>query len=185
MKKYVLLFLCYCIFLQTAVFAKPSYTTQLNKGAKLLNEQKFTPAIESYTKAVRLAPENLQSRAGLANAYITRANVYYNKDKEFGKAANDYRSALYYIQCFKPVIEDEALEKLSSEAENKLNICYKKLHLKKNCESRFFIAELLEIAGVYPAAVYEYSQASKDNELAEKCNKNINELIKEMNRSKQ
>lgn len=180
MKKIVLFILCYCIFLQTYALAKPSCTTQLNKGAKQFNEQKYTPAIESYTKAVKLAPDNLQARVGLVNAYITRANVYYNKDKEFGKAANDYRCALYYIQYFKPVIEDAELEKLSFEAENKLNLCYKKLHFKKNGESRFIIAELLKIAGVYPGAVYEYNQASKDNNLTEKCNKNINELIKKI-----
>lgn len=180
MKKFILFILCYCIFLQTSVFAKPSYITPLNKGTKQLNEQKYTPAIESYTKAVKLAPDNLEVRVGLVNAYITRANIYFNKDKEFGKAANDYRCALYYIQNFKPELADSELEKLNIEAENKLNICYKKLHFKKNPESRLIIAELLKIAGVYPAAVYEYSQASKDKDLTEKCNKNINELIKKI-----
>lgn len=180
MNKIILFLLCYCMFLQTTVLAKPSYTTQLNKGTKQLKEQKYTPAIESYTKAVKLAPENLQARVGLANAYITRANIYYNRDKEFGKAANDYRCALYYILYFKPAIEDAELEKLNSEAENKLNVCYKKLHFKKNSETRFHIAGLLKIAEVYPAALYEYNQASKDKELTERCNKNINELIKKM-----
>lgn len=180
MKKIILFVLCSFMFIQTSVLAKPSYTTQLNKGEKQLNEQKYTPAIESYTKAVKLAPDNLQARVGLVKAYVTRANVYYNKAKEFGKVANDYRCALYFSQYFKPAIEDAELEKLSSEAETKLNVCYKKLHFKKNCENRFVIAGLLEIAEVYPAAVYEYSQASKDKDLAEKCNKNINELLKKV-----
>lgn len=46
-----------------------------------------------------------------------------------------------FVTCFH-VIEDAELEKLSFEAENKLNLCYKKLNFKKNSESRFIIAEL-------------------------------------------
>lgn len=178
MKKIILFLLCYCIFLQTGVLAKSSYTAQLNKGAKQLSQQKYTLAIETYTKIIKQAPDNLQARIGLTEAYITRANVYYNKNKEFGKAANDYRNALYYIQYFKPVLTDDKLEKLAFEAENKLNKCYKKLHFKTHPEGHFLMAELLGIARIYPAAIYEFSQASKEKDFAASCNNHIKELLK-------
>ncbi len=178
MKKVVIILVCSFFFLQTQVIAKPSYTTHLNKGLKQLNEQKYTPAIESFTKAVKLAPDNLQTRVSLAKAYITRADIYFDKDKEFGKAANDYRCALFYLEYLEPVIIDSELEKLIIDAETKLNLCCKKLHFKKTCENRYNTAELLKIAEIYPAAVYEYNKAAKDKNLTEKCNKKISEVLK-------
>lgn len=175
-----ILLICALSMMSSEVFAKPSYTASLNRGTKQLNEKKYTPAIKSFTKAVKYAPDNLKTRKGLVKAYVARANVSYTKDKEWGRAANDYRCALFYIEYFNPKLNDSELNNLQEEAEKGLNACYRKLHFKKNCENRFYTAELLWIAGNYTAAAYEYNQSLKikDEQLKERCTERLKEINK-------
>ena len=72
-----------------------------NAGQKYFQSSQYTKAAEEFRKALRVNPYGLPERAGVINSYLSRAAYYYNSTKEYEKALNDLRAALFYIKYYK------------------------------------------------------------------------------------
>lgn len=116
----------------------PAYA-KTTKGMKYLQTEDYTKAIQEFSKTL--------DKEGLISAYTKRGDKNF-QDKEYGKAANDYRSALFYAP------DNEEIQK-------SLKLCEKKLKLKNTPKNHYYTAKLLEAAGENAAAKYEYTQAEK------------------------
>lgn len=175
MKKIVKILILLLLF-TSPVFAKDSYTTLVNKGLKLYDKGNYTESITEFSKAAKLEQKDKLAKLGLIAAYKKRGDKYLN-NKEYGKAANDYRSVLFYILYFHPELNTEELNANIPQMQKYLKDCETKLHFKNTPKNHYSTAKLLDIAGEYPAAAYEYMQAVKyKKEAAERAAQIIREL---------
>lgn len=169
----ILLLFVYVAF-QPVSYAKAAGNTHITKGAKYLTACKYTLAIKEYSAVLKTDNKNSQALNGIVKAYSLRGKQYAEKDKEWGKAANDYRASLFYAQD----MSSGTAKDVVSKTEDALDDCYKKLAFRKSAQNRFDIASILYVAEVYPAAAYEYMQASSDKRLKKDCEKKITEIKK-------
>ena len=71
-----------------------------NKGVELLKANNYTEAIAEFRKALRENPTDKSARIQLVNTYLERAQYYNNKAMDYNKAANDLRSAIFYMKYY-------------------------------------------------------------------------------------
>ena len=76
-------------------------------GQQYLSNYQYSGAITEFKSALRINYLDNSARIGLINSYIARGTYYANTDKDYAKAADDYRAALFYLvyyQRFSPVV---------------------------------------------------------------------------------
>lgn len=159
------------------VFAKENALTHVNRAAKLSDKYKYTEAIKEYSKAIAIDPVCYMAKYGIILTHAEQGDICLLEDKEYGKAANHYRSILFYTLYFHPELNTENLNSKIPMMREALGICEKKLHYKNTPKNHYNTAKLLELAEEYPAAAYEYMQASKNKKLAKECNKNVAAIL--------
>ena len=81
------------------VEASPSaFYQHFESAQEFLNQGQYSSAIAEFRKALRINYLDNSARIGLINSYLARATYYANQEKNFEKAANDFRSALFYLK---------------------------------------------------------------------------------------
>ena len=63
-----------------------------------LAQGQYSSAITEFRKSLRINYLDNSARIGLINSYLARATYYANQEKNYDKAANDFRSALFYLK---------------------------------------------------------------------------------------
>ena len=119
------------------------------------------------------------ARIGLINAYLARATYYANQEKNFEKAANDFRSAIFYLKIYpnKQQAVQNSAGMITSATEN-LNQCLKVMSFDTTAGSRYKKAEELRAAGNFSASAYEFSRAAQSEKLAADANMQVADLLK-------
>ena len=86
-------------------FAEPSsaFVQHYNAGQEFLNQSQYSSAIVSFKKALRINYLDNSARIGIVNSYLARATYYANQEKNYEKAANDFRSAIFYLKIYLPL----------------------------------------------------------------------------------
>lgn len=169
------------IFLLLAGLAIPAYakgkaSTHISKAEKYIKKNQTSKAIEEYTRALKIEPENIDIKIDLLKTYAARVTKYIKQDKEYGKAANDIRSSLFYILYFNPELNTEELNNIN-EVEKALLFCNKRIGINNSAKTHFYIAQLLDIAEEYPAAGYEYMEAARNKKYRETSIKRTAEIL--------
>lgn len=159
------------------VYAAESYKTHLTKGKQYLDKNNFTEAIQEFSKALKMEPKHFECKKNLIYAYALRGDQYLKENKEYGKAANDYRSMLFYTLYFNFDLNSQELNTAIPVLLKYLNICEKELHFKKTAKNHFYTAKLLETAGEYPAAAYEYFQVLKSKKYSDESYKHVGKIL--------
>ena len=86
---------------QLVVGANIGVFTQHYDAAQTFYEQgQYSSAIVEFRKALRVNFMDNSARIGLINSYLSRATYYANQEKNYEKAANDFRSALFYLKMY-------------------------------------------------------------------------------------
>lgn len=148
MNKTVKILIALFLFLMMQpVFAKENATVHINRAVKLFDKGLYTASIAEYSKAIKISSNDTAANNGIILAYTSRAKGYLNEN-EYGKAANDYRSILFY--------SPELVE-----IKKALKFCENKLGFKNTSKNHYYTAKLLDVAGESAAAAYEYTQAAK------------------------
>ena len=95
---------------QAAISQKDSLAAQsyFEKAEYYSKNNQYSTAIESLKKGLRLNPYANNIRIGLINNYLLRATYYNNTSKEYMKAMNDLRSALFYLEYYGIKLTDES-----------------------------------------------------------------------------
>lgn len=137
-----------------------------DKGMAYLNQRQYAKAIEELKRALKLNPKETSIVNNLSVAYSSRGTYYYNKNISIEKAANDYRSSLYYLKYYNTVNPSEVMnDNIRITEENLKNIL---IVQKQNLspEARFKKAKELRGQGEFIPAAIEFIAASQNSKLA-------------------
>ena len=184
MRKKVLGFVCLLALstsLNQCVFSASNnlFGQHYDAAQNFLTQGQYSSAIVEFRKALRINYMDNSARIGLINSYLARATYYANQEKNYEKAANDFRSAIFYLKMFPT--KEQAVENSASmitSANENLNQCLKVISFDKTASNRFKKAEELRAMGNFSASAYEFSQAAQNESLAGKANLNIADLMK-------
>jgi superkiller protein 3 len=138
----------------------PDYGKYYEKGIELYNKSQYTSAIEQFTQALKLAPDNSAIRNNLAVSFISRGVYFHNnKTSNYEEAATNYREAIYYLKYDEP-----EGAKTSPNASGNLDIALKNLSAvilnmgenPKNPTYHFKKAKELRAKGSFKGAIVEF-----------------------------
>ena len=131
-----------------------------------LSQYQYASAISEFKSALRINYMDTSARIGLVNAYLASGTKYANNDKNWAKAADDYRNALFYLRYY-PVNPDAINNSAQaiSQVVNNLSRCLSEINFDRSSQNRFKTAQRLQAEGNFGAAAYEYTQALGDRNL--------------------
>lgn len=134
------------------------YYEHFSKGQQFYFNAQYSSAIDEFKQALSQKIGDNNSRIGLINSYLARGTYLANYEGNFKDAANDFRSALYYLKYY--VENDVAMNSLSSisSAAQSLKYCEKQYGADTSPAGHMRTAQALDELGIYPAAIYEYEQ---------------------------
>ena len=149
---------------QESVFAvSGAFAEHYNAGQNFLTQHQYSSAIVEFRKAMRINYLDNSARIGIINSYLARAVHYANTEKDYEKAANDFRSALFYLKMY-PDNEQDIQNSIGmiQSASGNLNQCLKVQGFDTTADSRLKKAEQLRAIANFPAASYEFSKAAEN-----------------------
>lgn len=184
MRKKVLGFVCFLVFgvaLNNSVLAASTggFAQYYDSAQAYLTQGQYSSAIVEFRKALRINFMDNSARVGLVNSYLARAAYYANQEKNFDKAANDFRSAIFYLKMYPT--KDQAVQNsagMITSAQENLSQCLKILSFDKTASARYQKAEELRAMGNFSAAAYEFSQSAQSENFASEANSQIADLMK-------
>lgn len=176
-----------CILAITAALSQPSvfgagtglFAQHYDAAQNYLAQGQYSSAIVEFRKALRINYLDNSARVGLINSYLSRAAYYANQEKKYENAANDFRSALFYLKMYpaKEQTVQNSAAMIASANEN-LNQCLKVTGFDRSASSRYKKAEELRAMGNLSASAYEYSKATENEKLAPDAYLQVAELMK-------
>lgn len=147
-------------------------------GQSYLSQYQYSGAITEFKNALRINYLDTSARIGLVNAYLARGAEYANKDRAWAKAADDYRSALFYLQYYptsQTAINNSA--QAISQVNSNIERCLKEINFSKSPQNRFETAKKLRAEGNFSAAGYEFVQALGDRNLQKNSFEQIGDIM--------
>ena len=124
-----------------------------------MSQYQYSGAITEFKSALRINYLDNSARIGLINAYLSRGTEYAKTDKAWSKAADDFRSALFYMVYYPGEENVQNSATTIGKIENNLNNCLKATNFDTSPENRFNYAKKLRAEGNFSAAAYEFMQA--------------------------
>lgn len=163
---------------QAAISQKDSIAAQsyYEKAEYYSKNNQYSTAIDSLKKGLRLNPYANNIRIGLINNYLLRATYYNNTSKEYMKAMNDLRSALFYLEFYGLKLTDASAQAAITDNTNNLNQLYRQTQIATNLKNRYQIAKNLKAEGEFAASAYEFITASQEKSIQEDCFVQIGDL---------
>lgn len=164
MKKIFLSIFLFLSLFTNVAFADDEYVENAyyDQGMQFLQNSQYTSAIVSFKKALRENPFDISSKIGLTNAYISRAAYFNNKSYEYQKAANDLRSALFYIKYYDDMSNDVNFSNAAAAAQQNLNMVLATIKADNSAKGRYITARNLRSQGEFVASAYECFQIISD-----------------------
>ncbi|MEI8389457.1 MAG: tetratricopeptide repeat protein [bacterium] len=133
-------------------------------GMEFLNSKQYTKAIDSFEKALSLAPDRTTTRINLAVTYINRGTYFYNQLKDFDKSASDYRNAIYLLKYDNFVPTSDMAAKNLAVVKADLDNIYKDAQVASTKSSRLRIARELRGQGKFKEALVEFYESLEGNQ---------------------
>ena len=166
---------------QNVVFSAgaAAFVEHYEAAQNYLMQNQYSSAIVEFRKALRINYLDNSARIGLINSYLARGAYYANQEKNYEKAANDFRSALFYLKIYPDNEQDiqNSIGMISSTNTN-LNQCLKVLSFDTTPSSRYKKAEELRAMGNFSASAYEFSKSAEGSSYASDANAQIADLFK-------
>ena len=138
--------------------ASADFREHYELGQQYLYKSQYSSSIDEFKKALRINYLDSSARIGLVNAYLARGTYYANNAGNYNDAADDFRSALFYIKYYPKGNDIQNGYATASSALNSLNYCLKQLGFDYSADSRYHKADQLRTEGKFPAAIYELEQ---------------------------
>lgn len=162
--------------LNGTVFA--GFREHFDLGQNYLSNYQYSGAITEFKSALRINYLDTSARIGLTNAYLARATEYANKDKNWAKAADDFRSAIFYLQYYPNAAAVNNHAQTISQATHNLDQCLDILGFDNSPENRFNTAKRLRAEGNFAAAAYEFNQALGSKNLQKSSFEQVGDIMK-------
>ncbi len=147
-------------------------------GQNYLSNYQYSSAITEFKNALRINYLDNSARIGLINSYLSRGTDFANKDKNWAKAADDYRSALFYLMYYP---NDGAVQNSAqaiNQVSNNLQRCLLEQKFDQTSQNRFNTAKRLRAEGNFPAAAYEFTQALGSRDLQKSSFEQVGDIMK-------
>ena len=158
--------------------AQADFKEHFELGQSYMMQYQYPSAITEFRNALRINYLDNSARIGLINAYLARATEYVTKDKNYTKAANDYRSSLFYLTYY--TSDDVARNSATTigKVQNNLDACLNATKFDTSPENRFATAKRLRAEGEFAAAAYEFMQALGSQNLQKESFEQIASIMK-------
>ena len=156
-----------------------AFTQHYNAAQEFLAQNQYSSAIAEFKKALRINYLDNSVRIGLINSYLARASYFANQEKNFDKAANDFRSALFYLKIYPQNEQDiqNSVGMISSAVSN-LSQCLKVTGFDTTSSNRYKKAEELRASANFSAAGYEFFKAAENNKFMSDANAQVGDMLK-------
>jgi len=158
--------------------AYAGFKEHFDLGQEYLSSYQYSSAITEFKNALKINYLDNSARIGLVNAYLARGTHYANSEKDYEKAADDYRSALFYLSMYPNANSVKNSAHAITQVNGNLAKCIELTNFDISSKSRFEKAKLLRAEGNFAAAAYEFSQALGDKEYVAESFKQIGDIMK-------
>lgn len=152
-----------------------SFKEHYDLGQQYLSNYQYSGAITEFKNALRINYMDNSARIGLINSYMARATNYANNEHNYKKAADDYRSALFYMQYY-PKINTSG--QYMPQVISNLNSCLSQINFDKTPQNRYNTAKQLRAEGNFAAAAYEFNQTLADKNLQKDSFEQVGDIMK-------
>jgi len=159
MKK-AFIILCSIIILTQPALA--GFKEHFDLGQQYLSNYQYSAAITEFKSALRINYMDNSARIGLINSYLARGTYYANTDKNYQKAADDYRSALFYLVYYPNANAVKNSSQAIVQVSSNLNKCLNTINFDMSAANRYKTAKQLRAEGEFAAAGHEFNQALGD-----------------------
>lgn len=150
-------------------------------GMDYLKSNQYTKAISEFRKALRENPQDKSSKIQLVNAYILRAQYYNNQQTDYNRAANDLRSAIFYMKYFENApVDAQYITDLNAMEDNLNNILYA-IKADQTPKGRYMMGKSLRAQGEFAAAIVEFQKSQNDVNYRKDSLANMGEIYYIMN----
>lgn len=171
-----------CLLILTVCTIAPAFAgfkEHYDLGQQYLLNYQYSGAITEFKSALRINYLDNSARIGLLNSYLSRGMYYAKTDKNYKKAADDYRAALFYLLYYPT---DKQIKNSSqvtiSQVTSNLHNCLNALNYDMSASNRFETAKQLRAEGNFAAAAYEFNQALSDKKYIKDCFEQTGDIMK-------
>ena len=147
-------------------------------GQQYLSNYRYSGAISEFKSALRINYLDNSARIGLINSYLARGMYYANTDKDFQKAADDYRSALFYLIYYPNANQVKNSSQAIVNVTSNLNKCLNEIKFDTTPSNRYNTAKLLRAEGNFSAAGFEFNQSLADTSLIKDSFQQTGDIMK-------
>ena len=142
--------------------ANADFKEHFDLGQQYLSNFQYSGAIAEFKNAMRINYLDNSARIGLINAYCARAQYYADKEQNYKKAADDFRSALFYLVYYPNANAVKNSSSAIVQVTANLNSCLSAINFDTSPSNRFNTAKQLRADGEFAAAAYEFNQSLGD-----------------------
>lgn len=176
MKKSLLLsiILSICLIGNSAL---ADFKEHFDLGQSYLSQYQYSGAINEFKSALRINYMDKSARIGLVNAYLARGTDYANKQRAWEKAADDYRSALFYLKYYPEERDVRNSAQAIDQIISNLDRCLREINYNRNPQNRYDNAKRLRAEGNFSAAAYEFNHALGSKELQKSSFEQIGDIM--------
>ncbi|CDE89382.1 TPA: hypothetical protein CPT81_08650 [Candidatus Gastranaerophilales bacterium HUM_20] len=175
----ILCFTCALILgASTITPAFAGFKEHYDLGQQYLSNYQYSGAITEFKSALRINYLDNSARIGLINSYLARGTYYANTDKNYQKAADDYRAALFYLIYYPNANQVKNSSQAIVQVTSNLNQCLNTLNFDTSAAHRYAIAKQLRAEGNFAAAAYEFNQTLSDKNLIKDSFQQTGDIMK-------
>lgn len=178
MKNFVKLMCIVTLGISTAAPCFAGFKEHFDLGQQYLSNYQYSGAITEFKSALRINYLDNSARIGLINSYIARGTYYANTDKDYAKAADDYRAALFYLVYYPNANQVKNSSQAIVQVTSNLNQCLNEIKFDTSAQNRFNTAKQLRAEGNFAAAAYEFNQALGDTSLIKDSFEQTGDIMK-------
>ncbi len=178
MNKFIKLFCALAITTSIILPASADFKEHFDLGQQYLANYQYSGAITEFKSALRINYLDNSARIGLINSYLARGTYYANTDKDYAKAADDYRAALFYLLYYPNANQVKNSSQAIVQVTSNLNKCLNEIGYNTSAQNRFNTAKQLRAEGNFAAAGYEFNQSLSDKDLIKESFEQTGDIMK-------
>ena len=147
-------------------------------GQQYYANYQYSGAITEFKNALRINYLDNSARIGLINSYLARGKYFADTDKNYEKAADDYRAALFYLVYYPNANQVKNSAQIIVSVTSNLNKCINFSNFDTTSQNRYKKAVQLRTEGNFAAAGYEFNQALNDTSLIKNSFQQTGDIMK-------
>lgn len=169
------------ILISILALAQPAladFKEHFDLGQQYLSNYQYSGAVTEFKNALRINYLDNSARIGLINSYLARGAYYANNERNWEKAADDYRSALFYMQYYPTQDAAKNSSQGIAPVQTNLSRCLSVSKFDTSPASRFAKAKQLRAEGNFAAAAYEFNQSLGDKNYIKDSYTQVGDIMK-------